>query len=210
MNAQTGIVLYIHGKNGSAAESEHYKALFPDCEVCGLDYLTFTPWETGAEIHAAAEKLKAGYDNIILIANSIGAFFSMNAGISGLLREAFFISPVVDMVRLISEMMSRAKVSEEELKTRGILHTGFGEDLSWDYFCYVRSHPIRWTVPTHILYGSDDSLTPLETIRDFAVRHHADLTIMEHGEHWFHTEEQMRFLDEWIRNSQSPFISSPE
>ena len=26
------------------------------------------------------------------------------------------------------------------------------------------------------------------------------LTVMENGEHWFHTEEQMKFLDEWILN----------
>ena len=76
-----GAVLYIHGKGGSAVECEHYKPLFPDCEVFGLDYQTFTPWETGAEIRAAAENLKAEYERIILIANSIGAFFSMNAGI---------------------------------------------------------------------------------------------------------------------------------
>ena len=44
-------VLYIHGKDGSASESEHYKALFPDDDVIGLDYQTFTPWETGKEIH---------------------------------------------------------------------------------------------------------------------------------------------------------------
>jgi len=42
-------VIYIHGKGGSATESEHYKPLFPDNEVIGLDYQTFTPWETGKE-----------------------------------------------------------------------------------------------------------------------------------------------------------------
>jgi len=44
------LVLYIHGKGGCAGESEHYKLLFPECEVIGLDYQTFTPWETGKEI----------------------------------------------------------------------------------------------------------------------------------------------------------------
>ena len=43
-------VLYIHGKGGSAEESEHYKDLFSECEIIGLDYKTFTPWETGKEI----------------------------------------------------------------------------------------------------------------------------------------------------------------
>ncbi len=65
------------GKGGFAAESEHYKSLFPNCKVLGLDYKTFTPWETGKEIHDAVCKLKKTYDKIILIANSIGAFFSM-------------------------------------------------------------------------------------------------------------------------------------
>ena len=27
----------------------------------------------------------------------------------------------------------------------------------------------------------------------------ADLTVMEDGEHWFHTNAQMQFLDDWIR-----------
>lgn len=31
-------VLYIHGKGGDVAECEHYKPLFPDRDVIGLDY----------------------------------------------------------------------------------------------------------------------------------------------------------------------------
>ena len=74
----------------------------------------------------------------------------------------------------------------------------FGEDLSWEYLSYVRSHPIRWNCPTAILYGSRDDLTSYDTIKAFAEKHQADLTIMENGDHWFHTEEQMKFLDSWI------------
>ncbi len=51
-------VLYVHGKGGSAAESDHYKTLFPSCKVTGQDYPSFTPWEAGAEIRAAVEELK--------------------------------------------------------------------------------------------------------------------------------------------------------
>lgn len=194
-------VLYIHGKEGSAAESEHYKPLFPNCEVIGLDYQTFTPWETGKEIRAAVETLKNRHENIVLIANSIGAFFSMNADIDGLIQKAYFISPIVDMEKLIGDMMTWAKVTETELKARGVISTEFGEDLSWDYLSYVRSHPVEWKLPTKILYGGKDNLTSLETISRFAKTHNADLTVMENGEHWFHTEEQMKFLDDWIRGN---------
>ena len=193
------LILYVHGKGGIAAECEHYRPLFPDCEVFGLDYQTFTPWETGAEIHAVVEKLKTDYENIILIANSIGAFFSMSAGIDSMIQKAYFISPIVDMEKLIGNMILWANVTEAELKAKGAIRTEFGEDLSWDYLCYVREHPIQWRVPTSILYGSSDNLTSLETVRAFAEQYNAALIVMEGGEHWFHTEEQMHFLDDWIR-----------
>lgn len=155
-------VIYIHGKGGSAAECEHYKSLFPDCEVISLDYQTFTPWETGKEIHIAVEELKSKYENVILIANSIGAFFSMNAGIDDMIQKAYFISPIVDMEKLITNMMQWANVTEQELESEGVIHTDFGEDLSWEYLSYVRSRPITWHAPTQILYGSNDHLTSLE------------------------------------------------
>lgn len=192
------VVLYIHGKGGSAGKSEHYKPLFPECEVIGLDYQTFTPWETGEEIREAVTKLNDEYDSIILIANSIGAFFSMNAGIDAMIRCAYLISPVVDMEKLILNMMFWANVTEKELKEKSVIHTSFGEDLSWEYLCYVREHPASWTVPTRILYGSRDNLTSYETITAFAKTHSAELTVMEEGGHWFHTDEQMRFLENWI------------
>ena len=175
-------LLYIHGKGGSAAESEHYKPLFPDYDVMGLDYQTFSPWETGKEIRIAVEELKGKYEDVILIANSIGAFFSMiatphfdhrskNAGIDDMIQKAYFISPIVNMEKLITDMMNWANVTEQELESEGVIHTDFGEDLSWDYLSYVRNHPITWSVPTQILYGSNDHLTSLETITDFASIH---------------------------------------
>ena len=196
------LVLYIHGKGGSAAESAHYAPLFPDCEVVGLDYKTFTPWETGREIREAVEPLYRAGRSITLIANSIGAYFSMCAGIDAMLRRAFFISPIVDMERLIRSMMDRAGVTEEELRSRGVIPTPFGENLSWAYLRYVRSHPVSWNVPTEILYGSADELTDRETIAAFAAAHRAGLTVMDGGAHWFHTPEQMAFLDDWIRRRQ--------
>ena len=195
-------VIYIHGKGGSANEREHSKPLFPDCDVIGPDYKTFTHWETGKEIHVAVKKLKTEYESVILIANSIGAFFSMNAEIDSLIEKAYFISPIVDMEKLITDMMAWANVTEDELKQQGVIRTELGENLSWDYLCYVRDHPIRWNCPTAILYGSRDNMTSYDTIKSFAEKHHADLTVMENGEHWFHTEKQMKFLDSWIKGEQ--------
>ena len=194
-------VLYIHGKGGSAAEADHYKELFTSYEVIGLDYKTNTPWETGQEISEAVDKLSDTYEEIVLIANSIGAFFSMNGNIDYKINRAFFISPIVNMEKLITDMMSWANVTEEDLQEKKYIETEFGETLSLEYLSYVRKHPITWNVRTDILYGDKDNLTAIHTIEEFAKEHNTTLTIMEQGEHWFHTEEQMTFLDNWIRTN---------
>ena len=74
----------------------------------------------------------------------------------------------------------------------------FGETLSWEYLCFVRNNPIEWNVPTDILYAENDFLTSLETMTNFANKTNSSLTIMKNGEHYFHTEEQMNFLDNWF------------
>ena len=65
----------------------------------------------------------------------------------------------------------------------------------------MRAHPVRWSIPTGILYGGKDHLTSRETISEFTARIGASLTVMEDGEHWFHTAEQMKVLDHWISNA---------
>jgi hypothetical protein len=52
------------------------------------------------------------------------------------------------------------------------------------------------------LYGESDHMTSCETISAFVKLTGAGLTVMKGGEHWFHTKEQMAFLDAWIKRSQ--------
>ncbi len=191
------IVVYVHGKGGSAAEAGHYVPLFPGCEVIGFDYCAQTPWEAKEEFPQFFAELRKRCDRLTLISNSIGAFFSLSS-LDGLVDDTYLISPVVDMEKLIGDMMTWANVTEQRLEERREVATDFGETLSWRYLCYVREHPVEWRVPTRILYGERDNLTSKETISAFAERVGAELTVMPGGEHWFHTAEQMRFLDVWI------------
>lgn len=124
----------------------------------------------------------------------------MNALSKMKIKKAFFISPIVDMEKVILNMMTLANVSEQLLKEKQTINTSFGETLSWNYLNYVRNHPIKWNIPTEILYGENDDLTSLETISDFAKNNNAGLTVMKNGEHWFHTKEEMDFLDQWIKS----------
>lgn len=192
------IVIYVHGKGGSAEEARHYEALFPDSKVVGFDYHAQTPWEAREEFSQFFTAQRKNGDTLTLVANSIGAFFCMSSLDETRIDKAYFISPVVNMEKLICNMMMWANVTEQELAEKMEIATEFGETLSWDYLTYVREHPVSWQVPTRILYGEHDNLTSPETISAFAKNADAELTVMPGGEHWFHTEEQMRFLDAWI------------
>nr|WP_314467916.1 alpha/beta hydrolase [uncultured Campylobacter sp.] len=194
------IVVYIHGKNGSAAEAARYRRLFAGSDVLGFDYEARTPWEAKEEFALYFESILKSRKSVTIVANSIGAFFAMHALQDMRIKKAYFISPIVNMENLILNMLSRANASEEELRDKGELSTKFGEKLSWRYLCYVREHSTLWTAPTHILYGENDDLTSFETICEFANQIGATLTVMKNGEHRFHTAEQMRFLDDWIRS----------
>ncbi len=194
-------IIYIHGKGGSVAEAEHYKPLFPNCEVIGFDYKSNTPWDAKKEFSEYFDFLAKDYDKINIIANSIGAFFALHALGEKPIEKAYLISPVVDMEGLIHKMMSFACVTEQDLFEKQEIETPFGETLSWKYLTFVKNNPVSWNIPTKILYGEKDELTPYETVLAFSKKIGASLTVMQGGEHWFHTENQMAFLDKWCQNS---------
>ena len=192
-------VLYLHGKGGAAAESAHYKPLFPACDVIGLDYHAASPGETGAEIRYAVEALSGSYDDITLIANSIGAFYSLYADIDRLICRAYFISPLVDMEQMILSLLQQIGATEDDLRQYGTLPAPFGETLVWDELCYVRTHPVSWRAPTRILCGGNDTLVPFDTVRAFSKKTGAKVTVMDTAAHWFHTPAELTFLDRWIK-----------
>ena len=165
--------------------------------MIGFDYKSELPWEAKSEFQKYFADISLKYDGILLIANSIGAYFLL-ISLSGIIEKAMFISPIVDMEKLILDMMQKANVSEKELSLKKVINTSFGASLSWEYLSYVRNNPITWNIPSSILCGKSDNITSLKTIRNFAGKINADLTVMENGEHWFHTEEQMLFPDNWF------------
>lgn len=145
-------------------------------------------------------------DNISLFACSIGAYFSLLAYNLQGLRQALFLSPVVDMEQIIENLMKWSGISQEKLKAEKEILTPFGQTLYWDYYCYVKEHPVKdWEIPTRILYGSKDELCNYETISSFSKRFNCNLKIMKNGEHFFHTEEQLDFYKQWLEDSFCDF-----
>ena len=192
-------ILYVHGKGGNAGEADRFRTICPGFDVLGVDYRGELPWEAAPQIAAAYDEARRQYDHIVLLANSIGAYFAMLALQGRAPDRALFVSPVLDMEWLILDMMGRAEVSEQTLRERGEIPTDFGETLSWEYLSYVREHPIAWQAPTEILYAGGDHLVSRQSVERFAAEHGAGLTVLEDGEHWFHTKAQLAFLDNWVK-----------
>lgn len=192
------LVIYIHGQGGNPEEARHYEGLFKDSDVVGFDYGSQTPWEAKEEFPKLFDSISEGYESVTLVANSIGAYLAMSSLSDKKIEKAYFISPVVDMEKLIRGMMMWAGVTEDELREKRVIKTAFGQDLSWEYLSYAKAQEMDWKIPTHVLYGRKDHLASFDTIADYAKETGASLTVMEDGEHWFHTKEQMEFLDDWI------------
>ena len=143
---------------------------------------------------------KEHWRDISLFACSMGAYFSLLAYQNNMIRKALFLSPVVNMERIIDNMMMWFNVTPEYLQKELTIETPIGQKLYWDYYCYVKEHPINtWNINTHILYGAKDELCEFETINYFCDKYGCDLEIMDTGEHYFHTEEQLNVFLNWLQ-----------
>lgn len=211
-DSSESLFLYIHGKMGRKEEAAHlaeivcsagYQVLSIDLPGHGertSEMERFVPWEVVPELQAVYANTQKRWKRISLYANSIGAYFSLLAFREVKLEKSLFVSPILDMEKLIHDMMGWAGVSREQLQQAGEIPTAFGDTLSWKYLTYAEEHPItKWDSPTVILYAGQDHLTERETVDDFSQRFGCTVTVMENGEHWFHTEEQMAVLDAWLR-----------
>jgi len=139
-------------------------------------------------------------DKISLFACSMGAYFSLLAYRDLPLEQCLFLSPVVNMEHIINYMMTSFDVSEDRLKQEKEIDTPIGQKLYWDYYSYVKSHPIdTWNKPTAILYGSNDDISDFGDVSEFARRFHCGLQVLEQGEHYFHTNEQLDYYNRWLK-----------
>ena len=197
------VVIYIHGLHGNAKEADFYKFL-TDYDVKGLEYEDGNPWEVGLIVKEKFKEMIKPYKEVVVIANSIGAFYTYEYLSEFDIKQAFFISPVASMHQIIYNYIFAGKVSKEELKEKKFITLDDGVTLSYDYYeKYAKNdYNGNWNIPTEILYGSNDELVYIENIVEFLEKHpHSKLTIKQGSEHWFHTDEEMEFIKRWVLRS---------
>lgn len=137
--------------------------------------------------------------DISLFACSMGAYFSLLAYKEMPLQKCLFLSPVVNMERIIDNLMTWFNISKKQLETEKEIPTPVGQTLYWDYYCYVKDNPVvRWDIPTAILYGKEDKLCEFDFVNSFAKEFNCSLKVMENGEHFFHIPEQLNYYRQWL------------
>ncbi len=203
------LYLFIHGQFGYKEEALPFAEIVcPDAQVLAIDLPghgtrrgrneEFTPWTAVPDLTHVMAYARQRWHTVNVRATSIGAYFARLAFDAP--EKALFVSPIVDMEHLICDRIFSAGISEEKLHELGEYPAKEGDMLSWDYLCWVREHPARlWNCPQYILYGENDSMTDLPTICAYAEKYSAQLTTLPHGEHWFHTPEQLAAMADWER-----------
>ena len=151
------------------------------------------------DLKQVIEYAKKNFDEIYLWACSMGAYFSLISYKDEDIKQCLFLSPVVNMKLIIDNMMIWSNTTEEMLKDKQEIKTDFEQTLYWDYYKYVKENPITdWNKKTCVLYGNRDNLQDEYIIKEFCDRFNCDLTVLENGEHYFHTDEQLTFYKDWV------------
>ncbi|CEO22390.1 alpha/beta hydrolase [Paraclostridium sordellii] len=159
-------------------------------------------WDCVRELNLIMNYVKQNWNNISLFACSMGAYFSLLAYKDDFIKQSLFISPVLNMKRIIDNMMLWFDIDEEYLKSKQIVKTSIGQNLYWDYYCDVKDNPIdKWNITTNILYGLKDDLCESDIVFKFVKRFNCNITVMNKGEHYFHTQEQLKFFKQWVDES---------
>lgn len=139
------------------------------------------------------------FETVDLWACSMGAYFSMVALQNEKVRNCYFLSPVVDMQKVIETLMQYANVTAEDLKREKVIKTNFGETLYYDYYEYVLNNPVeKWNFNTHIIYGENDNVQSYDLIKTFSERYSCDIFYAQKCNHYFSNQNEVENYVNWL------------
>lgn len=206
------VIIAAHGSRSSKSD-DCIRVLAAEANRKGLRVISFDFPRHGERADETAllmpdecvRELRIMYDyaareakRISLFGCSMGAYFELLAFADADIERAYFLSPVVDMEKVIKNIMSCCGVTEEDLRRKVFIDNDI-EPLYYPYFAYVKAHPIeKWAHRTFILRGENDAVSDSAAVQSFAQKHGCELITQMKSEHWFHTEEQLSFFAGWL------------
>ena len=205
------IYIFVHGK-GSSKNGRLAKLIAKVANQKGYQLLSFDLPEHGerkdakrcdvfdgvSDLSLILDEVSKKYKEICVFGCSIGAYFSLQTLMNYSIKKCLFLSPIIDMEYLISQMFFWFNVDEKRLEKEKEIHTPV-DPLRYDYYCYVKSHPLtQWTIPTAILFGAKDNLQTLEIMKSFKEKYNGSLRVSENSEHAFMEEADYQMIEEWL------------
>ena len=207
------VYLWVHGKMSCKEQAEDFARI---AEVRGYQTLSFDLPEHGDrkgepdrcdifngiwDLRVVGAYVFAHWKKVSLYGCSLGAFFALHAYRDKPFERCLFQSPILNMEYLVEQMMLWFDVTPRQLEQAGEIDTPV-DPLRWDYFQYVRAHPITcWTSPTHILYGGRDTLQSEPVVRAFAEKFDCSLTISPNSDHPFGGEKDGEIVKLWLEKN---------
>ena len=213
-NRSKKVYIYAHGQDGSKEDAELLASV-----VCkqGWQVISFdlpghgqrrhepascNPRRAILEFREILSYTKKRWDEVALFAVSLGAWLGLQSFRDERLSNCLFVSPILDMKYVISNIMRRAGISRERLKQERMILTHVGQPLFWEYWSFVLNNPItKWETPSWMLYAENDDMMPLKIVKNFAQQFSCTLSVMKNSEHWFHTPQQLDYLRSWIKSA---------
>lgn len=206
-------LLFVHGVGGSKADAETFaeRVARHGWQTVSVDLpATFMPWECVPFLRDVVAMMREQWSTIGLHATSIGAWFSTMALSGQPLAGALLLSPVLDMVGMIEQMMASASVTRDELESAGEIAAAGGAALSWRYLTWAeQNRAADWDVPTSIIVGENDELISRSSVEEFARRCGADVTTVPGGAHWLHLPHELDAIACWEDGAVSRMEGTP-
>ena len=161
------------------------------------DDKAFTPMDASPEVRAFARLARSQSIEVSLLANSIGAYFSLCDTPAGTFKHAWLVSPLLDLEYYIRDMMAEYSVTDEQLEAQTVIHTRRGV-LDWPYLRFVEEHPAKLDTPSWMIRGDQDEVVPLDTLSRFVGAPGVELVQVEGGQHFLGRPPHLDTVVAWF------------
>ena len=161
------------------------------------DDKAFTPMDASPEVRAFARLARSQSIEVSLLANSIGAYFSLCDTPAGTFKHAWLVSPLLDLEYYIRDMMAEYSVTDEQLEAQTVIHTRRGV-LDWPYLRFVEEHPVKLDTPSWMIRGDQDEVVPLDTLSRFVGAPGVELVQVEGGQHFLGRPPHLDTVVAWF------------
>jgi hypothetical protein len=161
------------------------------------DDKAFTPMDASPEVRAFARLARSQSTEVSLLANSIGAYFSLCDTPAGTFERAWMVSPLLDLEYYIRDIMAEYSVTDEQLEAQTVIDTPRGV-LERSYLRFVEEHPARLNAPSWIIRGDQDEVVPLDTLSRFVGAPGVELVQVEGGQHFLGQPPHLDTVVAWF------------